>query len=620
MHNQEHGDNSFPTNYNNNNNSILHYVYNVNKDNTQNQDGSECLNPYGYYQNDNNNYYCSNNSSSTLDHRKNSYISRTNTSMNNNSSINNNNNNNINYNNKDFQTMLSNLNNIEITDTKILLLCTCKLLLRMHNEKGSSNGKDKINMSITSIEILRELKNQNHKKVQLLKINTLNDVLIHLSKKSDKDSGNEKEVQDENKTYNISNDYSVCNYSSKNNNDNENVNKNINATYTVIEKHKEIIVEEPCIYIENVGINIIIKGIYINNMKRLLLKYLYKYYSSNYKQINELTNDDSLRPNDKNHKKCEQIKNKNLITANFSMQDEYNNDYAFMQSGNIHNISNSSNNNNNNNRMYGHPLPPQEESERNKIRNGCNNINDNNYDSYNYNNNSIKHYSVFDYGTKIGTNMNDSMATSATSTVAPPTISATNYNSNINSNNNNNNKVNYLEHLINEPTAKEKKIKQETTNILSIIEAPTVIEEMRIKKFQKQTDSVKIICPHLTKKVCIKHSKTCNKVHFKKIISEHTDISLGDCSYLDTCRHIETCKFVHYAVDKDDQQQLMNGEEEEEEEEDNGDGDDDGEDDDEKKKKKKKKKKNKIFCFNNNNNSNGYAPQWIRCDLRNFDL
>uniref|UniRef100_A0A8C9HEF2 mRNA (N6-adenosine)-methyltransferase n=1 Tax=Piliocolobus tephrosceles TaxID=591936 RepID=A0A8C9HEF2_9PRIM len=373
------------------------------------------------------------------------------------------------------------------------------------------------------------------------------------------------------------------------------MNNNINLTYTVNEKHKEIIVEEPCIYIENIGINIIIKGIYINNMKKLLLKYLYKYYSSNYKQINDLTTDDSLKPNDKNHKKYEQIKNKNLVTATFSMQDEYNNDYSFMQSGNINNTNNSSNdnNNNNNNNIYDHSLPSQEESEHNKIRNGCSNINDNNYDSYNYNN-SIKHYSVIDYGTKIGTNMNDSMviptnAVVTTPPVAPPTTNATNYNSNINSTNNNN-KVNYLEHLINEPTAKEKKIKQETTNILSIIEAPTVIEEMRIKKFQKQTDSVKIICPHLTKKVCMKHSKTCNKVHFKKIISEHTDISLGDCSYLDTCRHIETCKFVHYAVDKDDQQQ------------------------------KKKKKKTNIVSFSNNSNSNVYAPQWIRCDLRNFDL
>merc|ERR1719229_621692 len=41
----------------------------------------------------------------------------------------------------------------------------------------------------------------------------------------------------------------------------------------------------------------------------------------------------------------------------------------------------------------------------------------------------------------------------------------------------------------------------------------------------------------------------CAKMHFKKIIKPWTDESLGDCSYLDTCRHIDKCKYVHYALD-----------------------------------------------------------------------
>ena len=44
----------------------------------------------------------------------------------------------------------------------------------------------------------------------------------------------------------------------------------------------------------------------------------------------------------------------------------------------------------------------------------------------------------------------------------------------------------------------------------------------------------------------------CGKVHFRRIILPHTDVSLGDCSYLDTCRHMKTCKFVHYAIDRSD--------------------------------------------------------------------
>lgn len=41
----------------------------------------------------------------------------------------------------------------------------------------------------------------------------------------------------------------------------------------------------------------------------------------------------------------------------------------------------------------------------------------------------------------------------------------------------------------------------------------------------------------------------CNKLHFKKIIQGHTDESLGDCSFLNTCFHMDTCKYVHYEVD-----------------------------------------------------------------------
>lgn len=38
----------------------------------------------------------------------------------------------------------------------------------------------------------------------------------------------------------------------------------------------------------------------------------------------------------------------------------------------------------------------------------------------------------------------------------------------------------------------------------------------------------------------------CSKLHFKKIIQGHTDESLGDCSFLNTCFHMDTCKYVCY--------------------------------------------------------------------------
>ena len=40
-------------------------------------------------------------------------------------------------------------------------------------------------------------------------------------------------------------------------------------------------------------------------------------------------------------------------------------------------------------------------------------------------------------------------------------------------------------------------------------------------------------------------------MHFLRIIFPWTDRSLGNCSYLDTCRHTRTCKYVHYQLDEE---------------------------------------------------------------------
>ncbi|KAK6457703.1 MT-A70-domain-containing protein [Scheffersomyces xylosifermentans] len=36
------------------------------------------------------------------------------------------------------------------------------------------------------------------------------------------------------------------------------------------------------------------------------------------------------------------------------------------------------------------------------------------------------------------------------------------------------------------------------------------------------------------------------KIHFLPIISSHTDLYLGDCSYLDTCHKMKSCRYLHY--------------------------------------------------------------------------
>lgn len=37
-----------------------------------------------------------------------------------------------------------------------------------------------------------------------------------------------------------------------------------------------------------------------------------------------------------------------------------------------------------------------------------------------------------------------------------------------------------------------------------------------------------------------------NKIHYLPIYGYHTDPSLGDCSYLDTCHKLKTCRYLHY--------------------------------------------------------------------------
>ena len=73
-----------------------------------------------------------------------------------------------------------------------------------------------------------------------------------------------------------------------------------------------------------------------------------------------------------------------------------------------------------------------------------------------------------------------------------------------------------------------------------------------MEKIKKKYGSslVRPFCEYGTRQECAKHSKTeCNKVHFKPIIKPHTDVTQGDCSYLDTCRHMDICKFVHYQIE-----------------------------------------------------------------------
>lgn len=54
------------------------------------------------------------------------------------------------------------------------------------------------------------------------------------------------------------------------------------------------------------------------------------------------------------------------------------------------------------------------------------------------------------------------------------------------------------------------------------------------------------ILPFSVQHICVFHSPFKS---FSRIINKHTDESLGDCSFLNTCFHMDTCKYVHYEID-----------------------------------------------------------------------
>ncbi len=110
-----------------------------------------------------------------------------------------------------------------------------------------------------------------------------------------------------------------------------------------------------------------------------------------------------------------------------------------------------------------------------------------------------------------------------------------------------------IDFLLNVPTVRETDSKKVSNEILELLNAKTVREQQMVEKFQSIGGSqLREFCVNKTKEDCRRSRESrnaCPKLHFRRIIQNHTDESLGDCSFLNTCFHMETCKFVHYAID-----------------------------------------------------------------------
>ncbi|GIL75379.1 hypothetical protein Vretifemale_5185 [Volvox reticuliferus] len=110
-----------------------------------------------------------------------------------------------------------------------------------------------------------------------------------------------------------------------------------------------------------------------------------------------------------------------------------------------------------------------------------------------------------------------------------------------------------LDELLNKRSVKEKVKVEKGAEVLDILAKPTARESARVQHFRTAGGpAIREHCPHLTKDECRRVNGTpvaCHRLHFFRVVQPHTDISLGNCSYLDTCRNMRTCKYVHYRPD-----------------------------------------------------------------------
>ncbi|KAM9120839.1 N(6)-adenosine-methyltransferase catalytic subunit METTL3 isoform 1-T1 [Pangshura tecta] len=110
-----------------------------------------------------------------------------------------------------------------------------------------------------------------------------------------------------------------------------------------------------------------------------------------------------------------------------------------------------------------------------------------------------------------------------------------------------------IESLLSQQSTKEQQSKKVSQEILELLNTTTAKEQSIVEKFRSRGRAqVQEFCDYGTKEECMKATdaeRPCRKLHFRRIINKHTDESLGDCSFLNTCFHMDTCKYVHYEID-----------------------------------------------------------------------
>ncbi|GFO20701.1 N6-adenosine-methyltransferase subunit [Plakobranchus ocellatus] len=103
-----------------------------------------------------------------------------------------------------------------------------------------------------------------------------------------------------------------------------------------------------------------------------------------------------------------------------------------------------------------------------------------------------------------------------------------------------------IESLLSMQSTKEREEKKLNEEIQALLVTQTAKEQYLVEKFKSRGGpQLQEFCQYGTREECNRtgpDAANCKRLHFKKIIRNHTDESLGDCSFLNTCFHMDTCK------------------------------------------------------------------------------
>src|SRR6218665_3289976 len=87
-------------------------------------------------------------------------------------------------------------------------------------------------------------------------------------------------------------------------------------------------------------------------------------------------------------------------------------------------------------------------------------------------------------------------------------------------------------------SAKERENKKIAEEVSRLLNTPTAKQRSVMEQFRSTQGHVQEYCPRGTPEECMRVNRTkqtCSKLHFLRIIQRHTDETLGDCSFLNTC-------------------------------------------------------------------------------------